>query len=209
MFNQESKGTAMEPQMQNEKLLSYTASEVDSLLRAYEKYNSLAAQIASDVIPKSESKFSFGSNLGKLQNFDPKRELRKELEQVGESMKFQNSLIWLRYKYLAYANEPGKAICTLSDLIEHCKVDGICHRRFDAINLYLRRKYDGKDMTSSAFMDPSMSLQDVGQDPRFLEMCLDQEFMSMWGSHENSKSGKWREYELSSPDHDCEINCTC
>lgn len=209
MFNQENGGKAMEPKMQKEELLSYTASEVDSLLKAYERYNSLAAQIASDIAPKSENKFSFGSNLGKMQNFDPKRELRKELEQVGESMKFQNPLIWLRYKYLAYANEPGKSINTLHDLIGHCEVDGICHRRFDAINLYLRRKYGGKDMTSSAFMDPKMSLLDVEDDTRFINMCLDQEFMGTWSNHENSQSGKWREYELSSPDHDCEINCTC
>lgn len=209
MLNQESGGTAMEPQMEKEKLLSYTASEVDSLLKAYEKYKSLAAQIASDVIPKNESKFTFGSNLGKMQNFDPKRELRKELEQVGESMKFQNPLIWLRYKHLAYAYEEGKALNTLSDLTTHCKVDGICHRRFDAINLYLRRKYDGLDMRSASFMSTDTDLDLVAQDQRFIDMCLDQEFAKLWSEHENSKSGKWREYELSSPDHDCEINCTC
>jgi hypothetical protein len=91
----------------------------------------------------------------------------------------------------------------------HCKVDGICHRRFDAINLYLRRKYDGRDLRSSAFMDPSMNLQEVGSDPRFINMCLDKEFTDTWRVHENSPSGKWRDYKLSSPDHDCEINCTC
>ena len=199
----------METVTEEEKLRRYTSSEVDTLLKAYEKYKSLASQIASEVGVSAVPKFSFGSNLGKMQNLDPKRELRKELEKVGESMKFQNPLIWLRYKYLAYAHEEDKALSTLSDLISHCEVDGICHRRFDAINLYLRRKYGGKDMRSPSFMHLTTNLDSVGQDSRFIDMCLDQEFAQVWNNHENSQSGKWREYELSSPDHDCEISCTC
>jgi hypothetical protein len=199
----------MKSQDTKEKLLSYTSSEVIALLKAYEEYKSLAVQIASETVPSTAPKFSFGSNLGKMQNFDPKKELRKELERVAESMKFQNPLIWLDYKRLAYANESGKELKTLSDLITHCEVDGICHRRFDAINLYLRRKYNGKDMRSSSFMSLGTTLENVGQDARFLDMCLDQEFAKLWSEYENSKSGKWREYILTSPDHDCEVNCTC
>ncbi len=209
MQNSPEKGMTMNIQFEKEELLRYTNAEVQALLLAYEKYKSLAVQIASDVIPADVPKFSFGSNLGKMQNFDPKRELRKELEQVGESMKFQNPLIWLDYKRLAYANEPGKELKTLRDLVGHCEVDGICHRRFDAINLYLRRKYAGKDMWSPAFLDPFTDLDAVGKDSRFIDMCLDPVFAQLWSSHENSVSGKWREYKLSSPDHDCEINCTC
>jgi hypothetical protein len=209
MFKVQNGEPVMDQQTKKELLLSYTNSEVDALLAAYEKYKSLASQIASDVVPANAPKFTFGSNQGAMQNLDPKRELKRELEKVGEGMKFQNPLIWLRYKYLAYANEPGKSISTLEDLIRHCEVDGICHRRFDAINLYLRRKYSGKDMVSSAFMDRRIGLDEVGQDPRFIDMCLDQEFMGTWSNYENSQSGKWREYQLSSPSHDCEVNCTC
>lgn len=205
----------MEPHNEKEKLLSYTSSEVDALLTAYEKYKSLVAQLASDINPADTPKFSFGSNQGKMQNFDPKREIRKELEKVGEAMKFQNPLIWLTYKYFAYEHEVGeegesKFIKNVGKLVWHCATKGdICHRRFDAINLYLRRKHNGKDMRSASFVNPDTTLDVVGQDQRFIDMCLDQEFMSMWSNHENSQLGKWREYELSSPDHDCEINCTC
>ena len=209
MLNQQNGEPNMETMTAEEKLRNYTSVQVGALLKAYETYKSLASQITSDMVVPATPKFSFGSNQGKMQNLDPKRELRKELEQIGESMKFQNPLIWLSYKYSAYQNEPGKELSTLHDLIAHCKVDGICHRRFDAINLYLRRKYDGKDMTSSAFMDQSMSLLDVGKDSKFIDMCLDKEFMNIWSEHENSKSGKWKDYVLTSPDHDCEINCTC
>lgn len=209
MFNQSSGEPAMKLQSEEASLLSYTDSEVKNLLAMYAKYKSLASQLASEADPAAAPKFRFGSNLGKMQNFDPKIEIKKELENVGEAMKFQNPLIWLNYKYLAYQDEPGKALLTLRDLITHCEVDGICHRRFDAINLYLRRKYGGKDMKSSSFMAPAMSLADVGQDARFIDMCLDQEFAKLWSEHENSPSGKWREYVLTSPDHDCEVNCTC
>lgn len=209
MFNQQNGVPIMELNNERAKLLSYTNSEVESLLAMYVKYKSLAMELASEVTPVATLKFSFGSNQGKMQNFDPKREIRKELEKTGEVMKFQNPLIWLTYKYLAYQDEPGKTLTTLRDLIAHCEVDGICHRRFDAINLYLRRKYDGKDMRSASFMNPTIGLIDVGQDIRFIDMCLDQEFISTWSNYENSQLGKWREYELSSPDHDCEINCTC
>ena len=209
MFNQQNGEPNMGIMTAEEKLRNYTSVQVGALLKAYETYKSLSSQITSDVDVPAAPKFSFGINQGKMQNFDPKRELRQEIERVSESMKFQNPLIWLGYKYSAYQNEPGKELFTLHDLIAHCKVDGICHRRFDAINLYLRRKYEGKDMTSSAFMDQSMSLLDVGKDSRFIDMCLDKEFMKVWSEHENSQSGKWKDYVLTSPDHDCEINCTC
>ena len=169
----------------------------------------MAAQIASGTNLPTAPKFSFESNQGKMQNFDPRRDLRKELEKVGESMKFQNPLIWLYYKYSAYADEPGKAINTVGDLIAHCDVDGICYRRFDAINLYLRHKHEGKDMKSSRLFSRDIQLDKVAEDPRFIAMCLDTEFATLWSNHENSKSGKWKEYILSSVDHDCEVNCTC
>lgn len=208
MFNNENGGPTMKSSNEAE-LLRYTDSEVKSLLSMYTRYKDLASQLVSEATPATAPKFSFASNRGKMQNLDPKGAIKKELERVGEAMKFQNPLIWLTYKYLAYQDEPGKALTTLRDLIVHCEVDGICHRRFDAINLYLRRKYGGKDMRSPSFMAPTMNLSDVGLDARFVGMCLDPEFAKMWSEHENSQSGKWREYKLSSPDHDCEVNCTC
>ncbi len=140
--------------------------------------------------------------------------MERELEDLGVAMKYQNPLIWLNYKYLAYKNKRDKKgeslfIDTLAKLIEHCSGGDICIRRFDAINLYLRRKHEGKDLTSAAFIDPATTLDMVGKDPRFINMCLDQEFRAMWSAHENAASGKWQNYVLTNPDHDCEVNCTC
>ena len=209
MLTTQSEGQIMETATNMDDLLEYTRKEVDDLLTAYKKYKDIAALIADEGIPTNAPKFTLQGQPGKMQNLDPKKNLRKQLEEIGASMKFQNPLIWLGYKRLAYRDEPTNALLTLSDLVKHCQVDGICHRRFDAINLYMRRNHGGIDMRSQAFMHPSTTLETVEQDPRFLNMCLDPAFTKMWSEHENCKAGKWRKYVLTMPDHDCEINCTC
>ncbi len=136
-----------------ERLLSYTETEVNSLLLSYSEYKELSKQIdLGQVENKSKPSFSFFKNIGKMQNLDPLANAKKELVKIGEEMKFQNPLIWLTYKYLAYKNEPNKKLSTLTDLREHCKVDGICFRRFDAINFYLRSKHNGLDLNSDSFL---------------------------------------------------------
>lgn len=213
------KGVAMQPD-KVEILVKDSAEAVNVLLGQYSVYLELEKILNTGIdhrkkAEKAEKKFSFQGGqsqyLGPGAKLTPEARVVVELEKktLGEAMKFQSPLIWLEYKRRAYANDPKNALLTLGDLIKHTSVDGICHRRFDAINLYFRRKYGGKDMRSSSFIDPTMSLVDVGQDTRFIDMCLDQEFMSLWSRHENGASGKWKEYVLTSPDHDCEINCTC
>lgn len=194
MFNQ-NQGLTMRKQT-IEELLRFTEGEVDSLLGAYKEYKALSLQIKQGVAPKSTTKFSLMGNMGKMQNLDPLAEAKKKLEAIGEGMKFQNPLIWLLYKHLAYKNDPSKAIRTLGDLVSHCREDGICHKRFDSINSYFRRNNDEKDMTSEEFMGQSLGLENVSQDPRYISMCLDQEFQATWSENENDKSGKWRNYSL-------------
>ncbi len=182
-----------------ERLLSYTETEVNSLLLSYSEYKELSKQIdLGQVENKSKPSFSFFKNIGKMQNLDPLANAKKELVKIGEEMKFQNPLIWLTYKYLAYKNEPNKKLSTLTDLREHCKVDGICFRRFDAINFYLRSKYNGLDLHSDSFISGDINLEILREDPRFLDICLDKSFLNLWFSHENNKSGKWKNYILSS-----------
>jgi hypothetical protein len=165
------------------------------LLEAYKEYQTLSLQIELGAASK-QAKFSLMGNMGKMQNLDPQASAKKKLEAIGEGMKFQNPLIWLLYKHLAYKDDPSKAIRTLGDLVSHCKEDGICHKRFDSINSYFRRNNDGKDMTSEEFMGQSLGLENVSQDLRYISMCLDQEFQATWSENENDKSGKWRNYSL-------------
>ncbi len=181
-----------------ERLLSYTETEVNSLLLSYAEYKELSKQIdLGQVENKSKPSFSFFKNIGKMQNLDPLTDAKKELNKIGEDMKFQNPLIWLTYKDVAYKNEPGKALNTLRDLREHCKVDGICFRRFDAINSYLRSKHNGLDLNSDYFLAAETRLEILEKDSRFIQMCLDKEFISCWHSNENDRSGKWKNYKIS------------
>jgi hypothetical protein len=130
-------------------------------------------------------------------------------------MKFQNPLIWLTYKYEAYKNEE-KPLTTVADLVEHCEVDGICHKRFHAINTYLREKYSGKDLVSpdtsklplakrlghrteallgrGPLVDGAMPLEQLAKDRRFIALCFDLSFQTKWSRHENDRSGKWKHY---------------
>lgn len=177
-----------------ESLFEYTDKEVAWLLSAYQEYKTLAGQIESGAFLAEKPKFTLLGKPGVMQNLDPLAKAKKRLEQIGESMKFQNPLIWLRYKLEAYKNEPGKELRTVSDLIAHCKIDGICHKRFDAINTHLRGKYDGKDLTDPRFVDPSLGLEDLALDPRYISLCFDLLFQTKWSRHENDTVGKWGRY---------------
>lgn len=200
-----------------ETLEADSSKAVAVLLNQYSTYLELEKilKINIDHRKKTQKKFSFQGGsvqyMGDAVKLTPtsREEIKLEQKNLSDAAKFQNPLIWLEFKRKAYIGEPENELLTLADIVRHTSKDGVCHRRFDAINLYLRRKYEGKDMTSSAFIDQSMSLLDVGKDSRFIDMCLDNEFMNVWSENENSKSGKWKDYVLTSPDHDCEINCTC
>jgi hypothetical protein len=202
----ESKGESMN-MTSNESLFDYTRREVDSLLVAYKQYKTLSAQIDAGVPPTEKLKFSLLGNLGEMQNLDPLAETKKRLEEIGNGMKFQNPLIWLTYKYEAYEGEKNP-LTTVSDLIKHCHVDGICHKRFDAINSYLRHKYNGGDITNAAFIDPDTSLLDLSQDRRFIALCFDLPFQTKWSRHENDTSGKWKQYALRDEPVE-EYSCGC
>lgn len=212
----ENKGEPMN-MTSSESLFDYTRREVDSLLAAYEQYKTLSAQIASGVVPSEKTKFSLLGKPGVMQNLDPLAEAKKRLEKIGDGMKFQNPLIWLTYKYEAYKNEE-KPLKTVADLIAHCKVDGICHRRFDSINTHLRGKHEGKDLSGPdisswslyqkvlyklqllldrrryALVDSRLSLEELAKDRRFVALCFDLSFQSKWSRHENDPAGKWKHY---------------
>ncbi len=178
----------------SESLFEYTDKEVASLLSAYLAYKALSEEIESGAFNSEKPKFSLLGKPGIMQNLDPLAEAKKKLEKIGDGMKFQNPLIWLRYKLEAYRNEPGKELKTVNDLIAHCKIDGICHKRFDAINTCLREKYDGKDLTDPAFVDPSLSLEDLARNPKYISLCFDLLFQTKWSRHENDRTGKWQHY---------------
>lgn len=177
-----------------ESLFEYTDKEVAALLSDYLTYRTLSEHIESGIFAFEKPKLSLLGKPGVMQNLDPLAEAKKKLEKIGDRMKFQNPLIWLTYKLEAYKNEPGKKLETVEDLITHCNVDGICNRRFDAINAYLRQKYDGKDLTDPEFIDRSAKLEALAKDTRYIGICFDLSFQMKWSRHENDPAGKWKNY---------------
>lgn len=184
-------------------LMAYSRSQVDTLLAQYKEYKELDSAIKSGVAVTTR-KFSLMGNLGAMQNLDPLADAKKRLADIGDAMKFQNPLIWLMYKYEAYRNEPGKALSTVADLVAHCQVDGICHKRFDAINTYLRRTI-GKDITDEKLQN--VSLGDLAHNPDYIQMCLHLPFQKKWSKHENDPAGKWCTYVLGSSEPEDTLCC--
>lgn len=208
MKNHTHKGEQPMSTSSTESLFDYTDKEVASLLSAYLAYQTLSQEIESGAFISEKPKFSLLGKPGVMQNLDPLAEAKKRLEKIGDEMKFQNPLIWLRYKLEAYRNDPSKKLETVEDLIAHCKVDGICNRRFDAINAYLHQRHDGKDLTDPEFASRSMKLEVLAQDPRYIGICFDLAFQTKWSRHENDSAGKWKNYAFTQEPVE-EYSCGC
>lgn len=191
-----------------ESLFDYTNKELTILIQDYLAYKALSERIESGSVVSVQPKFSLLGKPGVMQNLDPLASAKKRLEEIGDGMKFQNPLIWLRYKLEAYKNEPGKKLETLEDLIAHCKVDGICNRRFHAINTYLSHRYDGKDLTNPEFINLSTKLEVLAKDPKYIGICFDLSFQTKWSRHENDKAGKWKNYAYTNEPTE-EYSCGC
>ena len=172
-----------------EQVLTYSRTETDKLLEMYAKYKALGEKIKE--VPTSV----FSRKPGKISEGAEVRRLKYEQVKLGNQMKFQNPLIWMMYKYEAYKDEGETSISTLESLRTHCKVDGICARRYDFINAALRQKNRGEDLTRDEFLAANTDLSTVTSDQRFINLSLDPQFMTEWSRHENDKAGKWKNYK--------------
>ena len=201
-----------QPQMQTPKtlqeIISFSEKEVSSLLEMYSKYKKISEDILNG-IGGAKKTFSLLIPVKSYTNFDQHSEQKVELENIGNAMKFQNPLIWANYKFEAYQNDLIKRLTSVNDLVEHCKVDGICTKRFDFINKWMRKNNNGLDIKSTELFTSDSSIAKMAKNPIFQKMLLDVAFMKEWEKNENDISGKWKNYAISEPDHDCEIACTC
>lgn len=179
------------PTSNPEQVLTYSRAETDKLLKMYAEYKALGKKI------KEAPTSIFSRKPGKMSEGAEVRRLKYEQARLGDEMKFQNPLIWMMYKYEAYKNEGEKSISTLRLLRTHCKIDGICAKRYDFINAALRQKNRGEDLTRDEFLAADTDLSTVISDQRFINLSLDLQFMTEWSKHENDKAGKWKNYKKS------------
>ena len=125
--------------------------------------------------------------------------LAMQLDQLGDDMKFDNPLVWIGYKRLAYAKDPVKKVDTIGSLLKHCerKTD-ICHKRLDFLNKKLEETAN-IDLFDTEKIDQNQTLVDfLKKNDAIQKLCANEEFMQEWLEHEyfqvQGKAAKWQDY---------------
>lgn len=178
-----------------ESTLEYSNQQINWLIEQYRLYADLEKQIKE---MGSHPPKGFKINLSiksPIKSVNPADHLKKQQRDVGIGMKFQNPYIWAMYKFLAYKDDPVKNLQTLSDLKAHCKIDGICSKRFAFINSWLRTKNNGTDFHTGIANDED-GIDRIASSDAFTALLLDEDFMTEWSSHENNPKGKWFAYKV-------------
>ena len=122
------------------------------------------------------------------------------LDKLWDDMKFDNPLIWIGYKRLAYANNPEKKVETIWELKKHCerKTD-ICHKRLDFLNEHLKSDF-WIDLFDENQVKAEQSLVDfIRQNEAIKKLSQDEQFMTQWLQNEyfqiDGKVAKWQNYQ--------------
>ena len=169
---------------------------VDKLLRMYDDYKTLAAKITA-----AERRLA----LAKLKNSDVEQVqtkldgLRRDQQQLSDTMTFDTPLIWVMYKFEAYQDE-AQPIQTMHDFRLHCSKPGyICTKRFIFLNAHLCS--NGQcPLTDGEQYPDEMLLSEIF--PLLGEIGQDEVFMSNWRAHEYYQEDgaikKWQNYTPSS-----------
>ena len=122
------------------------------------------------------------------------------LDKLWDDMKFDNPLIWIGYKRLAYANNPEKKVETIWELKKHCerKTD-ICHKRLDFLNEHLKSDF-WIDLFDENQVKADESLVDfIKENEAIKKLSQDEQFMTQWLQNEyfqiDGKVAKWQNYQ--------------
>ena len=169
---------------------------VDRLLSMYDDYKTLTVKIAA-----AERRLA----LAKLKNSDIEQVqtefdiLRRDQQQLSDTMTFDTPLIWVMYKFEAYQDE-AQPIRTMHDFRLHCSKPGyICTKRFIFLNAHLCSNGQ-RPLTDSEQYPDEMLLSEIF--PLLSKIEQDEAFLSSWRSHEYYQEDgaikKWQNYTPSS-----------
>lgn len=169
---------------------------VDRLLDMYDEYKTLAAKITA-----AERRLA----LAKLKNSGVEQVqtkldgLRRDQQQLSDTMTFDTPLIWVMYKFEAYQDE-AQPIRTMHDFRLHCSKPGyICTKRFIFLNAHLCSNGQRSLIDSKKYPD-EMLLSEIF--PLLGEIEQDEAFLSSWRVHEYYQEDgaikKWQNYTPSS-----------
>lgn len=177
-------------------MMNGARAAVDRLLSMYDEYKTLIAKIAA-----TERRLA----LAKLRNSDIEQVqteldiLRRDQQQLSDTMTFDTPLIWVMYKFEAYQDE-AQPIRTMHDFRLHCSKPGyICTKRFIFLNAHLCSNGQ-RPLTDSEQYPDEMLLSEIF--PLLGEIEQDEAFLSSWRSHEYYQEDgaikKWQNYTPSS-----------
>lgn len=191
-------------------LMTYATMAVDRLIRQYQEYVHLDAEIKQ----LDEQAFLLMGKLAKehelsLADIQTKRsdypelvslDLQKKiyermLNRLSDEMTFANPLIWMMYKHKAYKGTSTE-IATIDDFRRHCApVDYICGKRYRFLVEKLHGKLDSEELFPS-----DTSLDHLYRDEIILELCMDPDFMKEWQEQEykisQNRINKWNSLSL-------------
>lgn len=166
---------------------------VDTLLAMYEEYKQLHRTEAEFLTQLAKAKV-LGINTDEL----AKKYLaaKEAVQKISDAMTFTNPIVWILYKFEAYAIDP-QAIRTLQDFRIHCsKRDYICTKRFTFINQQLEQK--GLPTLSDPSRSEQQSLDDLASAPEIVALVDDPEFQHKWDAYEYFKQDnqikKWENF---------------
>lgn len=156
-----------------------------------------------DYMNMYNKKLALETEYAKNQNSQLAQEIQQldiALDKLWDDMKFDNPLIWIGYKRLAYANNPEKKVETIWELKKHCerKTD-ICHKRLDFLNEHLKSDF-WIDLFDENQVKAEQSLVDfIKENEAIKKLSQDEQFMTQWLQNEyfqiDGKVAKWQNYQ--------------
>lgn len=132
----------------------------------------------------------------------------QSLNKLWDDMKYDNPIIWLKYKFEAY-KWSNSEIATVWDLIKHCfkNLDYICGKRIDFLAKNLKNKF----WINIFEIDKNMNLEKFFEkfDKELNYLCQDKNFMNLWLKYEYftiwDKVAKWENYRRSKTFYDINL----
>jgi release factor glutamine methyltransferase len=121
----------------------------------------------------------------------------QEQQRISDEMTFANPVVWMMYKYKAYAGT-STAIVDMEDFRNHCRPEGyICTNRYHFLRNYILEKHcvDLNDLTA---YPTDLRLDLVYTRPEITAAASDPKFMKQWDKHEyyteKGRVAKWENY---------------
>lgn len=164
---------------------------VDRLLVMYDDYKRLGLAEAELSMQLAKQKLRRHSDQALLNTY---QQVRDDRQTVSDKMTFANPIIWMTYKFEAYANE-AQPIRTMHDFRIHCSKAGyICTKRFNFLNTQLENRGFASLGSAESYAD-HVSLDQVVESEALIIVTQDVDFMRLWNHYEfhtvNGQPAKW------------------